>query len=303
MAVFGATGRTGRLVVDELFRMGCTKVVAPVRNASKAAEVLTEDERLVILPSDDEAIRVACSQASAAVWCAEGEGVAAVGAALAEQGPREDGLPRVVMCSSAAVTRPTWSDARKQRFPGAADIPIVRLNPGDILGGKRTAEDLLRKSGSSYAIVRPTGLKDDAEWPAGRPILSQGDVAVGRITRSDVASLLVQLLREPEAAGKTFEAVSVAGYPKPRDGYGQALARLRPDGARGPGPLGRLRALLAGVPAADAATYGLMQQLLPGEGQDSAGIAMGQTYEQQDRGEEGRLGQRGEERVPQEFSR
>ncbi|CAK0872938.1 unnamed protein product, partial [Prorocentrum cordatum] len=121
---------------------------------------------------------------------------------------------------------------------------------------------------------------DDGEWPAGRPILSQGDVAVGRITRGDVASLLVQMLREPEA-----------------------LARLRPDGARGPGPLGRLRALLRGVDAADAATYGLMQQLLPGEGQDSAGIAMGQTYEQQDRGEEGRLGQRGEERVPQGFAR
>ncbi|CAK0872937.1 unnamed protein product, partial [Prorocentrum cordatum] len=144
---------------------------------------------------------------------------------------------------------------------------------------------------------------DDGEWPAGRPILSQGDVAVGRITRGDVASLLVQMLREPEATGKTFEAVSVAGYPKPREGYGQALARLRPDGARGPGPLGRLRALLRGVDAADAATYGLMQQLLPGEGQDSAGIAMGQTYEQQDRGEEGRLGQRGEERVPQGFAR
>ncbi|CAK0865993.1 unnamed protein product [Prorocentrum cordatum] len=170
VAVFGATGRTGRLVVDELLRAGC-KVVAPVRNASKAAEVLTEDERLVILPSDDEAIRVACSQASAAVWCAEGEDVAAVGAALAEHGPREGGLPRVVMCSSAAVTRPTWSDARKQRMPGAADIPIVRLNPGDILGGKRKAEDLLRKSGASYAIVRPTGLKDGSTGSCGRSSL------------------------------------------------------------------------------------------------------------------------------------
>jgi hypothetical protein len=40
-----------------------------------------------------------------------------------------------------------------------------------------------------------------------------------------------------------------------------------------------------------------MQQLLPGEKQDSANIALGQTYEQLDKGEEGRFGKRGEERV------
>ena len=40
-----------------------------------------------------------------------------------------------------------------------------------------------------------------------------------------------------------------------------------------------------------------MQQLLPGEKQDSANIALGQTYEQLDRDEEGRFGKRGEEQV------
>ena len=41
----------------------------------------------------------------------------------------------------------------------------------------------------------------------------------------------------------------------------------------------------------------MMQQLLPGEKQDSANIALGQTYEQMDKNEEGRFGQRGVERV------
>jgi hypothetical protein len=113
-----------------------------------------------------------------------------------------------------------------------------------------------------------------------------------------LASLLVQLLKEPEAVGKTFEAVSVAGYPKPRDGYGQVLAQLRPDASGG--PLARLRAFFGnGVPEREASTYSILQQLLPGEDQDSAGLAMGQTYEQKDRGEEGRLGPRGEEKVPE----
>lgn len=48
-----------------------------------------------------------------------------------------------------------------------------------------------------------------------------------------------------------------------------------------------------------AATYGVLQQLLPGEEQNSAGLAMGQTYEQYDKKEEGRLGPRGAERVPE----
>jgi hypothetical protein len=38
-----------------------------------------------------------------------------------------------------------------------------------------------------------------------------------------------------------------------------------------------------------------MQQLLPGEKQDAAALAMGQTYEQLDSGKTGRLGKKGEE--------
>ena len=45
------------------------------------------------------------------------------------------------------------------------------------------------------------------------------------------------------------------------------------------------------------ATYDIMQQLLPGEKQDAAALAMGQTYEQLDRNEEGRFGARGTEDI------
>ena len=43
--------------------------------------------------------------------------------------------------------------------------------------------------------------------------------------------------------------------------------------------------------------YAIAQQLLPGERQDAAALAMGQTYEQLDKGETGRLGERGKENV------
>jgi hypothetical protein len=86
---------------------------------------------------------------------------------------------------------PTWF-ALGHRYAGAADIPIVRLNPLGILDVKRQGEEALRNGGSSYVIVRPCGLND--KWPSGRPIMSQGDVAVGRINRDDVAQLLTSMV-------------------------------------------------------------------------------------------------------------
>jgi hypothetical protein len=128
--------------------------------------------------------------------------------------------------------------------------------------------------------VRPSGLNDD--WPAGaRPVVSQGDVAVGRINRKDVATVLVDVLSAEEACDKTFEVVGLAGYPPPRN-IAPALARLKPDNE-------------VITEEEVAASFAIMQQLVPGERQDPAALAMGQTYEQLDAGKTGRLGVRGKE--------
>lgn len=132
-----------------------------------------------------------------------------------------------------------------------------------------------------YAIFRPTGLND--KWQAGaRPIFSQGDVAVGRINRKDVATILADCVNTKEAVGKTFEAFTIEGC-LPASSISTALGRLTMD-SKGPISVDALYA-----------TYSNMQQLLPGEKQDSAALAMGQTYEQLDEGETGRLGKRGME--------
>ena len=170
---------------------------------------------------------------------------------------------RVVMLSSAGVTRTEWPEAKQEALVGAADIPIIRLNPGGILDRKREAEEILRSSGVPYAVVRPTGLKDD--WPAGRPILSQGDVAVGRTAPADLARVLVSALTSPGSEGKTFEMFTLAGYPAPSDGLAGAFEALAAD-ADGPVPEAQV-----------AASYQLMQQLLPGEAQDATKLEMGQT--------------------------
>jgi uncharacterized protein YbjT (DUF2867 family) len=304
VAVTGATGRTGRLVVQELLNRGIPNVLAIVRNETKAADVFKSQgdveldggsSSLRIVQCDltnDMDIASALQGADAAIWCATGfsdaqppppqpkaesspfsvlaaKVKALLGLEKESEPPKETasvprksidliGLPavakcmlnkesespennagnagsdsrlsppRVVMLSSAGVTRPAWDEKKRSLFSGAADIPIVRLNPFGILDLKRQSEEALRASGVPYCIVRPAGLNDD--WPAGsRPVLSQGDVAVGRIHRRDVAAILVEALLSPAAAGKTFEAISVAGYPGGAATLGQAMARLRLD--------------------------------------------------------------------------
>jgi len=192
----------------------------------------------------------------------------------------ETAFPNVVMLSSAGTTRPGWDENKKEKFKGCADIPIVRLNPFGILGLKEESETQLRETGANYCIVRPCGLNDN--WPEGaRPVFSQGDVAVGRINRKDLAKILCDVLSLPEACKKTFEVIGLAGYP-PSLGIGPALARLKLDSED-----------LSDYEV--QAAYNIAQQLLPGERQDAAALAMGQTYEQLDQDETGRLGERGKE--------
>lgn len=321
VAVAGATGRTGRLVVEELLARGIPNVVALTRDETYAAEVFPNPPKNLLLTecdlSNDRQLKQALDGVDAVIWCATGfssrnqketlldKALDFLGMAKETQpidivalpkiakeiktfNDRQpkmtttaEGLPKVVMLSSAGVTRTIWDEEKKALLPGAADIPIVRLNPFGALDIKRESEDTLRESGVDYVVVRPCGLND--KHPAGsRPLFSQGDVAVGRINSKDVAKLLVDCLASTEATGKTFEVISIAGY-QPAASVDASLASLRSD--------------KDGLPPMDAilSTYTTLQQLLPGETQDSAALAMGQTYEQKDKNEEGRLGARGEE--------
>jgi len=290
IAVAGATGRTGQLVVKQLLSEGYG-VRAVVRNLSKAGDVMPastpklEHIQLDFANASKDEVHTTFAGADAVIWCASGFSDA--GASLDVKAMEElpgalgaggalGGKPRVVMLSSAGVTRTAWPAAKQARLAGACDIPIIRLNPGGILECKAKAESLLRESGVPYCIVRPTGIKFDGSWPRGRPFLSQGDVAVGRANAEDVASTLCSVLQEPAAAGKTFEMFTLAGYPPSRAGLGPALTRLAPD--KSPGG--------ADLPddVVDA-TYAAMQQCLPGVEQDATKLEMGRTYEQVDRGE------------------
>jgi hypothetical protein len=118
---------------------------------------------------------------------------------------------------------------------------------------------------------------------------------VGRIHRQDVAQVLVGVLSTPEASGKTFEVLGLAGYPPARS-IAPALERLVKDDSTSTSTSTTTSTTTCSISEAQLeANFALLQQLLPGEVQDAAKLAMGQTYEELDQGKTGRLGERGTE--------
>lgn len=104
-------------------------------------------------------------------------------------------LRQIVMCSSMGTEMP-------EMIP-----PLTR-----ILKMKRRGELALEQSGIPYTIVRPGGLVND---PGGADVtVARRFPGFGRISRDDVAEVLVQALLQPEAHNKTVEIVSVPGAGK-----------------------------------------------------------------------------------------
>lgn len=179
VVVAGATGKLGKLVVDELVKRNVSQVIGLVRSQNKALEVYGENipDNLQLLDCDltnQQQVSDIVNQCDAAIWCATGfsnapgtaqaestsvfgkvkqwlglgkepssdpppESIDLVGLPLLAESIQTPSTttttmtPRVVMCSSAGVTRLTWNTDKQERFVGVSQIPIVRLNPFSIL--------------------------------------------------------------------------------------------------------------------------------------------------------------------------
>jgi uncharacterized protein YbjT (DUF2867 family) len=215
--VVGATGRTGRLIVGRLVESR-VPVHALVRDPAKGREVLPRDASQFVgdvRRAETLAEPLAGARRVIAVACggAEHDNSAEIvdyygTRHLIQQASAAD-VELVVFVSTIYASRPDHYQ----------DVEPTSL------GWKAKAEEVIRRSGLSYCIVRPGWLTDGA---AGEPlVVSQGDTAEGRISRADLADVCAQLLSLPDARGKTFEVVATpAGAPQ---GLASAVAALKAD--------------------------------------------------------------------------
>ncbi|MDT9179602.1 MAG: CIA30 family protein [Limnospira sp. PMC 1291.21] len=134
--------------------------------------------------------------------------------------------PRLVMVSSAGVTRPGKPGLNLDEEP-----PAVRMNDqlGGILTWKLRGENVVRSSNIPYTIIRPCAMTEE---PGGEALMfDQGDTIKGKVSREDIAELCIKALNQPSATNVTVEVKALAnGDRSPHSAPESGLfATLQPD--------------------------------------------------------------------------
>lgn len=214
--VAGATGETGRRIVQELIARNIP-VRALVRDAAKARDILPAGIELV-----------------------EGDVLKAesVSAALGDS--------TVLLCATGAKPSFDPTGPYKVDFEGTKNLVDAAKAKGIehfvfvsslctsqffhplnlfwlILVWKKQAEEYLQRSGLTYTIVRPGGLKNEDNSDS--VIMQRADtLSEGSIPRQKVAQVCVEALFEPASRNKIVEIV--AKPEAPAKSFGELFANV-----------------------------------------------------------------------------
>ncbi|MFQ3613866.1 MAG: SDR family oxidoreductase [Cyanobacteriota bacterium] len=198
--VAGATGETGRRIVQELVSRGI-RVRALVRSRELAAQVLSPEAEIVVGDVLDPATLKTGMEGCTVVFCATGARpswdplqpyrVDYEGTKNLVNVAKAQGIQHFVLVSSLCVS---------QFFH---PLNLFWL----ILVWKKQAEQYLQKSGLTYTIVRPGGLKNQDNEDG--IVLSKADTLFeGSIPRTKVAQVAVESLFQPAAQNQIVEIVA-----------------------------------------------------------------------------------------------
>ena len=198
--VAGATGETGRRIVQELVKRQIP-VRALVRDADKAREILPAEAELVIGDVLKPNTLSSAIGDSTVLLCATG-----AKPSFDPTGPYQvdyEGTKNLVDAAKAKGI---------EHFVLVTSLCTSQLfHPLNlfwlILVWKKQAEDYLKKSGLTYTIVRPGGLKNEDNT---NPVVMEAADTLfdGSIPRTKVAQVCVEALFQGEAKNKIVEIVA-----------------------------------------------------------------------------------------------
>jgi len=202
----GATGQTGRQIVQELVRRDIP-VKALVRNLEKAREILPPEAELVMGDILNPSSLYAAIGDSTIVLCATGARpnfdftgpykVDYLGTKNLVDVAKQKDIKHFVLVSSLCVSR----------FFHPLNLFWL------VLFWKKQAEEYMKKSGLNYTIVRPGGLKNnDNQFSL---VMEPADrLFDGSIPRTKVAQVSVEAIFQPAACNKIVEIVTQAEAPE-----------------------------------------------------------------------------------------
>lgn len=185
IAIFGATGRTGRQVVQQALAAGHA-ITALARSPEKMG---VSDPKLRVVQgdaTDQAAVAVALQGADAVIVTLDAPGPViadATQAILATAQSEGEGAPHVVMMSSFAVER--------DRLKGLAKL-VSGAAAGAKMEDKTIGEKALRASNLRWTVVYATLLTDGPQQGV-KVVPESAKVGMSdRISRADVASFLLK---------------------------------------------------------------------------------------------------------------
>lgn len=204
VVIAGATGDTGRLVVDQALEAG-HKVTALVRDASRftgptEVQVLEADVvsgRGLSLPEDAEVVISALGKRSPK----DKDPVCESGVRHLLAAMKRSGLSRIVVISAAPVLRSGEGEGRFSRWVLG---PVVRLWGRNIYPDIARMEEALTETSDwcDWTIIRPGYLTDAAEVGNYRLVAEANDPQNTR--RPDLAAALLAMAEDPSAVGTAF---------------------------------------------------------------------------------------------------
>jgi nucleoside-diphosphate-sugar epimerase len=239
VVVAGATGQTGRRILERLAAKPGLSVTGGVRSVDKAAKSLSESSTVVrgamvqsvasidtssvilkhldvVADSVDDIAETLAGADSLVIATGFVPGnplkmnkaaheVDNLGTCRLVDAAKKAGVKKIVMVSSILTNGRNWGQADSPGF-------IVTNAFGNVLDEKLVAENYLKSSGIDYTIVRPGGLK--AKPPTGALMISGEDTLnSGEVSRDLVADVCVASLTDPKASNKVLEIIEDDGSP------------------------------------------------------------------------------------------
>jgi len=200
IVVFGATGGTGKQVVQQALDQGY-EVKAFIRDPAK---LTISHEKLTVVTGDilNQAVVDEAIARTDAVLSALGSDkpVLAQGTKNIIASMKKHGAKRLIIESSYAFSGSPEGLARL-KAQGATDEQIASFQP--ILDDKTAQEAQTRESGLEWVIVRPLALTDGpktGQYRVGEKLDLEPE---DHISRADVADFMLKCIKDNEWLGKT----------------------------------------------------------------------------------------------------
>jgi len=197
VTVIGGSGRTGRLVVEQLIAAG-HHVVATIRSARHMADMvkLGAEVQLVDLDTSDfDAIVTAMKGSDAVVFAA--------GSAAGETSELDrKGTLRTVRAAEKAGVKRYVSISSIGASTGLS-TRSMDAEMKDYYRQKRAAARHITGSSLDWTIIEPGELTDGGG--TGKVQISQAAINEESVPRADVAAVVVAVLKEPGAVGKALQ--------------------------------------------------------------------------------------------------